>query len=277
MSANSPVINMGAGDDVINNSGTITGDVNLDGGVNAFNNLAGGLFNAGTSVSLGADTHVFTNDETFAPGGAGTIQTTLLTGKFVQTKTGIFAVDVDSPSATADRLNVTGSAELAGQVLPTVVNFQSKAQQFTILSAAGNTTNNGISVVDTAAIDYELLFPNPTDMVLSIADINFVPGGGTGGNNNQTSVGQNLNAVVSSGVPAPLQKPISALAKLLTEAELASALDQLLPSPYLDSEIATLFSSLYFTNSLMSCPVREGPAAFIQEGECVWGRVSPLI
>src|SRR5262249_1770097 len=82
MTANSPVISTGSGDDIVNNSGTITGDVNLDGGVNAFNNLTAGLFNAGTKVSLGANTNVFTNDGTFAPGGAGTIQTTSLTGKF---------------------------------------------------------------------------------------------------------------------------------------------------------------------------------------------------
>jgi uncharacterized protein with beta-barrel porin domain len=194
------------------------------------------------------------------------IQTTSLTGKFVQTGTGIFAVDVDSPSATADRLNVSGTATLAGQVVPTVVNFQSTHQEFMILSSAA-TTSAGITVVDTAVINYELLFPTTEDMVLSI-DVNFVPGGG---NDNQNSVGKNLNDVVNGG---GLQGPIDALANLLTQAELASALNQLLPSPYLDSEIATLFSSLYFTNSLMSCPVRDGPAAFIREGECVWGRVS---
>ena len=56
--------------------------------------------------------------------------------------------------------------------------------------------------------------------------------------------------------------------------ELANALDQVSPEIYLDTEIATLFSALAFTNSLMTCPVRDGADAFIKEGQCAWTQVS---
>ena len=46
------------------------------------------------------------------------------------------------------------------------------------------------------------------------------------------------------------------------------------PEIYLDTEIATLFSALAFTNSLMTCPVRDGGDAFIKEGQCAWTQVS---
>ena len=35
-----------------------------------------------------------------------------------------------------------------------------------------------------------------------------------------------------------------------------------------------LFSSLDFTNNMMTCPVGEGANAFIKEGECVWAKVN---
>ena len=55
---------------------------------------------------------------------------------------------------------------------------------------------------------------------------------------------------------------------------MANALDQLSPEVYLDTEIAALFSNLAFTNSMMTCPERDGAYAFIREGQCVWARVS---
>ncbi len=76
----------------VENFGTVTGDVSLTGGPSAFNNHAGALFNSGASVQAG----LVTNDGVIAPGGRGTIETTALGDDFVQTGTGVFAVDVDA-------------------------------------------------------------------------------------------------------------------------------------------------------------------------------------
>src|SRR6185437_67488 len=166
----------GLGNDTVNNSGTVTGDVDLGGGVNAFNNLAGGIFNSGATVNLGAG-NTLTNSGTLAPGGTGTVQTTALTGNFVQNAGGKFAVDVDTTGVTADRLNVSGTAQLAGTVTPHFLNLKITPQTFTILSAAGGTTNNGLTVQDTAVMTYQLTFPNPTDVELAVLGVNFAPSG----------------------------------------------------------------------------------------------------
>jgi uncharacterized protein with beta-barrel porin domain len=151
-----------------------------------------------------------------------------------------------------------------------VVNLTPSGQKFTILSAAGGTTNNGITVANTALIDFELLFPNATDMVLSMAPMNYVV---PGLNRNETAIAEHLNGVVAAGGTPGLTPVMTALANLPT-ASMANALDQLSPEIYLDTEIAALFSNLAFTNSMMTCPERDGAYAFIREGQCVWARVS---
>jgi uncharacterized protein with beta-barrel porin domain len=258
--------------DTIHNFATITGNVDLATGTNTFDNLESGTFNSGSDVMLGITGNFLTNSGTLSPGGVGNILTTNLTGSFRQTSAGVFAVDVNG--ADADRLDATGTAELAGTVRPTIISLGSLGGsiEWTILSATGGATNNGITVLDTPTVDFKLVFPaNGTDLVLTIADVNFML---SGQNQNQQAIAGNLNKFVAAGVPPSMQALFDALANLPTEAAVAAALDQLSPETYLDSEIATLLSSLAFTNSLMTCPTRDGAAAFIKEGECVWARVS---
>ena len=111
----------GAGNDTVNNSGTVTGNVGLGGGTNAFNNFSRSVFNSGTTADLGAG-NMLSNSGTLAPLGIGTVGTTTLTGSFVQSAGGKFAVDVDIAGRTADRLNVSGTASLAGTVTPHLTN-----------------------------------------------------------------------------------------------------------------------------------------------------------
>ena len=91
------------------------GNVTLGSGANAFNNMAGGVFNAGATVNLGAG-NTLTNAGTLSPGGAGVIQTTALTGNLVQSATGRLVTDINIAGATSDRINVSGTANLAGAV-----------------------------------------------------------------------------------------------------------------------------------------------------------------
>ena len=56
-----------AGNEVINNSGTLIGNINLGGGTNALNNLAGGVVNSGAILNFGAG-NAFANDGTLSPG-----------------------------------------------------------------------------------------------------------------------------------------------------------------------------------------------------------------
>jgi uncharacterized protein with beta-barrel porin domain len=184
----------------VNNFGTVIGNVQLGGGT-AFNNMAGGFFNSGDTVNLGA-TGTLTNAGTLSPGGMGVMQTTALRGNLVQTATGRLVTDIDIAGGTSDRINVSRTASLAGAVQLNVQNLIAGGWQQTILSATGGVTNNGLTLLASPALQAQLVFPNATDVVVKSAGINFaVAGLGA----NQTAVGNALNGVAQT---AGLGNPI---------------------------------------------------------------------
>ena len=190
------------GNNTIDNFGTVTGNVELGTGGNAFDNMAGGLFNSGATAQLGAG-NLLTNAGTLSPGGAGVIQTTALTGNLAQSTTGRLLIDINLATGTSDRINVSGTANLAGGVQLQISNLKFGAFQQTILSAAGGTTDNGLSLLPTSPVlQAQLVFPNATDVVVESAGINFVT---PGLNNNQSAVGNSLNrAAPAAGLGAPI-------------------------------------------------------------------------
>jgi hypothetical protein len=202
------------GNNTVNNFGNVTGSVILDsttvvgnmilgggGGANAFNNMAGGVFNSGATVSLGPG-NTLTNAGALLPGGAGVIQTTALSGNLVQTTTGIFLTDINIAGATSDRINVSGTAKLAGAVQLQVSNLTFAPWQQTILSAAGGTTTNGLALLASPALQAQLVYPNATDVVVKSTGLNFVV---PGLNNNQTSLANALNgAAQTAGFGGPV-------------------------------------------------------------------------
>ncbi|HEY0909934.1 MAG TPA: autotransporter domain-containing protein, partial [Bradyrhizobium sp.] len=190
------------GNNTVDNSGTVIGNVVLGTGTNAFNNMAGGLFNSGATVNLGAG-NVLTNAGTLSPGGAGVIQTTALSGNLVQTATGRLLVDINVAGATSDRINVSGTANLAGAVQLQVSNPTFAPWQQTIVSATGGTTNNGLSLLASPVLQVQqLVFPNATDVVVESAGLNFVT---PGLNNNQTALANALNgAAHADGLGGPV-------------------------------------------------------------------------
>lgn len=260
----------GGGGDTINNWGIVTGNVDLGGGTNIFNNRTGGLFNAGTTVNLGG-VHLLTNDGTFAPDGVGTLGTANVTGNFVQSGSGNLATDIRFGSLFADLTYVSGTSSLAGQVVPNIVDpisVQAGTEQAIIFTSAGGVTNAGLTVEDTAVIDYELLFPDGFSVVLG-ATVDFVP---TGLNQNQTSVAQAINAIQTTGGSAAVAPVVGGLVRVPDLSGLADAYDQLGPEIYLANGVTTLFSSLDFTDDLMSCETRQTGNVFIAEGQCVWAQ-----
>jgi uncharacterized protein with beta-barrel porin domain len=191
------------GNNTVNNFGTVTGSVILDsttavgnmilgggGGAHTFNNMVGGVFNPGTTVSLGAG-NTLTNAGTLSPGGAGVTQTTALSGNLVQSATGIFLTDINIAGATSDRVNVSGKSNLAGAVQLQVQNVTFAPWQQTVLSAAGGTTTNGLMLLASPVLQAQLVYPNSTDVVVKSTGLNFVV---PGLNNNQTSLANALNS-----------------------------------------------------------------------------------
>ncbi|RPI11187.1 MAG: autotransporter outer membrane beta-barrel domain-containing protein, partial [Zetaproteobacteria bacterium] len=104
------------GNDTIKNDGTVTGSVVLGAGRNAFNNNTGATFNAGTAADLGLG-NTLTNAGTLSPGGRRIPLLATLTGNLVQSRSGIFEIEVYR-SGEHDKLFVNGgSASLDGTLL----------------------------------------------------------------------------------------------------------------------------------------------------------------
>lgn len=111
----------GGGGTTVNNTpreSFVIGSLDLGAGTNAFDNAANATFISGATVYLGTGAgDTSTNAGVLAPGGFGNVFTTNLTGNLVQTSTGIYPVDLDFATNTADRVTASGTANLAGTVV----------------------------------------------------------------------------------------------------------------------------------------------------------------
>ncbi len=259
------------GNNVVMNAGTITGNVDLGPGRNAFNNLPGGTFNSGATVNLGAG-NPLNNSGNLSPGGSGMIQTTALTGNLMQGGAAKITVDVNPATGQADRINATGSANLAGQIVVNLANATPTigTTTLTLVHAAGGATDNGLALGALPAVAaYQLEFPNANDVVLQ-GGLTFAPAGLNG---NQTSIGRSINAIQLAGGSPSFLPIVQAILTIPDLAGLGQAYNQLSPETYGDNEIADFYSDLRFASSLMSCDVPDGRYVFIKEGQCVWAQL----
>ena len=254
ISGNTLAIEGGSGDETINNYGTLTttGDINLGGGTNVFNNHG-----------------------TWTPGG-NDFQVTRLTGDFVQSSSGVLAMNVDpAGGGKTDLIDMTGpgggSATLEGGL---AISFLTPAgtagQSFLLLNTDQPIGGRGIEL--SAAVNAKIEYlDNGNDLYLTLTSdepINFAP---TGLNGNQTSLGQHLDGIYDAN-PTELNPVLNSL--LFDTFGLdayKNALDQLSPQTYLDTQIAALFSSNAFSDNLLSCRVNGQGVSFInKEGDCWW-------
>jgi hypothetical protein len=257
------------GDENVFNNGTVTGNVLLGGGANAFTNSAGGIFNALDTVNLGAGNSL-TNSGTLSPGGMGTVQTTALTGDLVQTGNGRISVDVDPDTPASDRINVTGTASLAGGIEVNMLGTPAAAGTVTILSAAGGVTDIGLSAIDTAAVDYTLSYPTANDVTLGYS-VDFTPGGASL-TANQAAIGAHLDAILAAGTGGMDALHVE-LMKIESLQAYLVALDQLQGEHFL-VQAGTAVRSLHgFRENLLSCPsLLDGVALTARDDHCLWGR-----
>ena len=255
------------GNETINNYKTITGNVNLGAGTNAFNNNA--TFRPGTTVNLGAG-NTLTNAGFLSPGGENAVQTTALTGNLVQTSAGAFIVDIDEGGAGADRVTASGTANLAGLVAVNVINLTSASGSVVIASAAALASTATIFTNSGIAFSLEV---QGNQLVLSWGGRSIL-GKLSNLNANQRAVAAYLDALADAGPSAALQVLIDAL-RDLGETDLLAALNRLLPEVFADAQIAALHASLGFSNSLLSCKVNgTDTASIIHEGQCLWAGAS---
>ena len=238
---------------VIDNHGIITGKVLMSGFTSEFHNHAGALFNTGVYVQTGD----VINDGTIAPGGRGSIQETMLDDNLVQSSSGVYAVDLD-PNALSDRndlLVVFDSATLAGNVAVSMLSLPVTAvDSFIVLqSLSSGIDDRGLGLIASPALHATLLTTANT-VEIGIA-VDFSTPDGL--NPNQRAIAADLHHIYENGV-GTLGPALLGLLNVQNLGEYRNALDQLSPEIYSNAEIAALYASSAFSNSLLSCKVN-GP------------------
>ncbi|WP_298828182.1 autotransporter outer membrane beta-barrel domain-containing protein [uncultured Piscinibacter sp.] len=255
------------GGETVRNAGLIVGNVDLRSGANAFDNLAGAGLYSGTQLRLGSG-NTLSNDGLLAPGGAGRRLTSVLDGDLVQGSQGQLDIDFDAMAAEADRIDVSGSARLDGELLLHVTNPVPADTQITLVSAAGGTASSGLTIESarSAVANYALVDTGTAVRLQYRIDFSDV----AGLNDNQRRVGAHVNDIQSAGGTAEFSPLATALFALPEAEDLANAYDRLSPEPHGALATTSLLSSLQFSDSLLSCRVAEGEAHFVREGECDW-------
>ena len=256
------------GKNVFNNTEIVIGNVDLGPGRDTFNNLPGGTFNSGSALMLGPGNSL-SNNGNLSPGGIGVFQTTALTGNLAQVGARKITVDINPATGQVDRINASGSAQRAGQVVvnPIATLIPTVTTPCTILHADGGVTNEGLTLVgagllSSAVATPELKLLDPNNLAFLVA-VNFAP---PGLNGNQTSIGKNINAIQLAGSSPSFLPVAQALVTIPDLSRLGQAYNQLSPETYGNNEIGDFYSGLRFANSLMSCKVPDGRYAFIKEG-----------
>lgn len=265
-----PVIETDEGADTLTNSGVINGSIDLGGGVNVLDNEAGGVLNVNSVLSVGAGNTV-NNAGTISPGGTGTVTTTTLTGSLAQSSTGTLAIDLDAAANTADRIDVTETATLDGNIKLSVAGLAISTGTVTVLTGGNSVDHTGLGLIASPALQAFLVYPDANTIQVSY-DLSFAPTN-IGLNGNQSSIGNHLNASVTAD-PNSLSGITGALLALTTAGQYTAALNQLSPEIYGDSAVATLYGAHSFGNALLSCRARDAQYVAVSEDQCLWLAIS---
>jgi subtilase-type serine protease len=231
------------GNNVINNFGVISGNIALGTGANAFNNAFGGVFNAGPSVNLGA-ANTLTNNGTLAPGGNSVIQTTALTGKFVQTSVGTLAIDANA-AAQADKLFATGTATLSGGTVLALAQPGAYGPKtiYTIVTATGGVAGTFAGATSSLPYLVASLSYDASDVFLTLTrNATFLQG---------QALTRNERAVASALDPLPTSNPLFQAVAILPGGALRNSLDLLSGEIHASTASALVDESLYMRSAIL--------------------------
>lgn len=205
------------GNAVVTNTGLMVGNIDLGSGRNTFTNAQDAWLVSGSLIGLGSQAGSdFINDGILTPGGSTMTQTTQVDGNLNQTANGRYLVGLDfagstpandpmiarmvaapqssSASGSADRLNVSGSANLGGSMALSVANSgyaKIGRNDYVALRAEGGVNDDGMLLVapNTAVATYTLEYTDK-EIILG-ANIDYAARGLT---ENGISVGTTINA-----------------------------------------------------------------------------------
>jgi len=245
----------------VTNAGTITGSIDLGNAIGAITN--NGVLNTGASVVTG----LLTNNGTLSVHGGGAIGTTTIYGGYTQTSTGKLLIDVNAanPQQT-DLLAVTGTAQIAGEIVPTAVSLLPGTA--TIVTA-GNLSSTA-TVTDPLLFHWSVVTGGT---YISLApQANFTPAD-VALTSSQASLAQYLTRAWNNG-DAFFANRFAYLSQIQSSSQYAALLGASSPRAALTQStfLANLGSTLL--GSAMSCPVFVDQGTLLGEDSCVWMKTS---
>ena len=292
-------IDTGTGDDRVENTREIFGNLDLGAGANAVLNGTGGTFLAFDTIDLQdgpGSTGAFTNAGSFLMGlsasrtpidllngetfgnldaqgdptsnlyyGARVINTVELDGDYIQTGPGHLAFDVAYGPYASDRVNVTGDATVDGTG-EVILTWLENADRVTLFATGGVGVDNGLEIADTLAMDYRI--EADADGVHLAFSTHF---GQPFLNRNGQYLGLHMDSAIAYGGSAGIGQLMALIGNLqVGDEDLYSYIfNELNPEPLLAPAVLQLTAARDFADQMFNCGSDLVPAG----DRCVWAQV----
>jgi hypothetical protein len=265
----------GAGNDRIDNTGMLVGNLGLGGGTNALANLAGGRVLSGASLDLGNTGNRFDNAGVLSPGGTGRALRTGLNGSFVQGAGAVAEIELDFASETVDALHATGDAVLDGRValqLLAVPSLRPGAFVKPLFSAEGSFSDAGLVLAAPRSVVLQFGLDHAEPQAVRLAySVDFAARGAL--RRNLASVGTHLNGVQAAGGAPALADLVTALVDIEELADYRDALTQLSPDLHAAQQANVVRAAQQFGRGLMRCSAHDEGERFVAQDACLWLRM----
>jgi hypothetical protein len=278
----------GDGSERITNAGTIIGNIFLGGGANSFTNTASGRVSAGSIVDLGSVFSTLINDgvmEASLAGARSTIGVSMVNGGFQQTSLGTLFTDFDfiGGVGTADRIDVTGFADLKGSLFLNVLNKEKAAPgsgEVTVFSSSLGIGEKALNFIapQTAVAKFSMSYIDNSSVKVSY-EINYLPDDPDSPddrlNMNEQKIGNYINNIQTNGGVDDLAPLINAIFDAPTLGDLKSYYDTLNPDGPSANVALSLLSIDSFLSDLAGCGASMGQKRRNQDGSvCFWADIS---
>ena len=166
-------------DTLVENHGTISGNVSLGPWANGFNNHEDALLESGSLLSLGVG-NTLRNEGTLSPGGTGRVMTTVLDGNLDMGSSSALLLDVDMSAGTTDVLQVSGTAAVRGEMTLRFATASATPASYNVVTTGAGLTAQDLMVTNDFVTSAVQTVNDGHDLQLTITGINLTPEGLTG-------------------------------------------------------------------------------------------------
>jgi hypothetical protein len=272
----------------------IIGNVDLGAGENSLTLEEGSLFISEAFAKLDDDDtpsagQTLTNNGLLSPGDRGRVQVTSVAGNYAQSATGKYFIDVDLDSQTTDKLDLTGSAEVAGEGPLLLTSINKKFNEYVIIDApsvGGTVTDNGFTpTLEPSAVGFDFnvrVDPSGDGQALVLyadkpafgTDLLQDPASGTT-DPNVFRMGTNLDNIEAAiDTDDPFNYLINLLRLSPDHETLGDAVVSLTPSNAPHIYEVTRRRSSDFLDAAADCPYDGQPGSVGDSRNCIWAQAS---